>query len=92
MSHVIYCAGYDHDWGYIVSALGDDGHGLAQHCCSHIGFAAHDIGITSTRQHNHYDEHFGAGTWTLEWVDDVETHAGWQAALALNKAMKAEAK
>lgn len=84
--HTIYCAGYGDSSGYIVVALADDGHGLAQHLCSHQGYARHDIGMDgTTRKHEYYDKHFGAGNWQLEWVDDVKTHPGWQTALALKR-------
>lgn len=85
--HTIYCAGYNHPAGYLVTALADDGHGLAQHLCSHQRYARHDIGMDSTWKHEHYDAHFGAGNWQLEWVDDVKTHPGWRAALKLNHEM-----
>ena len=89
MKHTIYCAGYDNPWGFQVTALADDGHVLAGHMCSNYTYAKHDIGITSAWQHEHYDAHFGAGNWELEWVDDPKTHPGWQAALALNHALHA---
>ena len=86
--HTIYCAGDAHPAGYIVSALADDGHCLAQHACSHKAYARHDIGIDSERKHEYYDKHFGAGNWQLEWVDDAKTHPGWLAALELNRAIE----
>lgn len=89
--HKIYCYGREHPCGYLAESLGDDGHGLAQHCCSHVGYARRDLGMDgSTWKHEQYDKHFGPGNWELEWVNDVKTHAGWQAALKLNQALHVE--
>ena len=89
--HSIFCAGYNHPAGYLVTALGDDGVGIAQHLCSHQGYARHDIGMDGSNwKHEHYNAHFGEGNWELEWVDDVKTHEGWRAALALNHAANPE--
>jgi hypothetical protein len=89
--HTIYCAGYQHPAGFVVQALADDGNGLAQHLCSSPIFARHDIGMDgSTLKHEHYDKHFGAGNWQLEWVDDPVNHSGWQAALGLNRRINPE--
>jgi hypothetical protein len=65
-------------------ALAEDGHVLAEHLSSSVGFAKHDMGLTSDWKHDRYREHAPDG-YELEWVDDRKTHAGWQAALALNK-------
>ncbi len=68
------------------SALAEDGTGLASHLSSSVGFARHDMGLTSDWTHEYYREYCPDG-FELEWVDDPETHAGWQAALALNRAL-----
>ena len=65
-------------------ALAEDGTGLAEHLSSSEGFARHDIGLTSDWHHDDYRKHAPDG-FELEWVDDVATHPGWQAALALNR-------
>lgn len=73
--------------GDVVSyALCEDGTALASHLSSNESWARHDMGLTSNWKHDRYDAHCGEGGWELEWVDDVATHPGWQAALALNKA------
>lgn len=69
-------------------ALADDGHVLANHGCSDLGFCKHDLGIGSNWKHDSYDAHFGAGNWTLEWVEDPENHAGFQAAIKLNSELE----
>jgi hypothetical protein len=86
----IFCSGFQNEIGYIVTALAEDGNALAQHCCSNRSYAEHDIGIKGTWEHEHYDAHYGAGNWTLEWVEDPATHPGWNAALAKNKELFAE--
>lgn len=91
--HTIYCSGYENSAGFIAQALADDGHTLAMHCCSHIGYARRDLGMDGgTWKHDLYDAHFGAGNWQLEWVspDDVKTHPGWRAAFKLNQEMAAK--
>lgn len=72
------------------AALAEDGAGLAQHLSSNVSFAKHDLGLTSDWQHEHYRQHAPNG-YELEWVDDPATHAGWQAALVLNRVLKAKA-
>ena len=67
------------------SALAEDGCGLAGHLSSSVEYAKHDMGLTSDWKHDVYREHCPDG-FELEWVDDVETHEGWRAALALNRA------
>jgi hypothetical protein len=68
------------------AALADDGTGLAEHLSSSVGFAQHDMGLTSDWKHDYYREHFPGG-FELVWVDDPATHPGWQAALEKNKAL-----
>ena len=89
--HTIYCFnnGGSPGW-YQAMALADDGHLLAQHICSDVYFMRHDLGITSNWKHDDYNAHFGPGKWRLEWVDDVLTHDGLQAAYALNQKLPRE--
>lgn len=65
-------------------ALAEDGTGIAEHLSSSVDFAKHDMGLTSDWKHEYYREH-APGGYELEWVDDIEAHAGWQAALVLNR-------
>lgn len=66
-------------------AMAEDGTVLATHLSSSPAFAQHDLGLTSDWQHESYRKHAPDG-FELEWVHNVATHEGWQAALALNKA------
>src|ERR1700687_1404427 len=61
-----------------------EGHVLAEHLSSSIGFAQHDLGFTSDWKHDRYQSYAPAG-YELEWVDDRKTHGGWLAAFELNK-------
>lgn len=72
-------------------ALAQDGHCLCSHFSSSIGFAKHDMGLTSDWKHEHYKAHAPDG-YTLIWIDDPETDARWIAAVALNKAHEQAAK
>lgn len=71
------------------AALAEDGTGLGEHLSSSVAFAKHDMGLTSDWKHEYYKAHAPDG-FTLEWVDDPSTHAGWQAALKLNHAKREE--
>ena len=68
-------------------AIGDDGQCVAQHISSNEYWMQHDLGLTSDWKHDYYDEAYGAGNWTLEWVpsEDRNLHAGLQEALCLNR-------
>ncbi len=59
-------------------AIGEDGHVLAQHVCSDEVYLPHDLGITSTCKHEHYNTHFGVDNWELIHVptSEVLTHPG----------------
>ena len=90
----IYCwvnSGKGTDW-QIVLAMAEDGVVLASHCSSHHVWAMHDIGITSDWKHDAYAKHYPNG-FELEWLDDPKpgTHAGFDAAYALNQIAKAAA-
>jgi len=65
-------------------ALSEDGVLLAEHLSSSVGFAKHDLGLTSDWQHDFYRAHAPNG-YELEWVDDRKTHTGWIAAFDLNR-------
>ena len=66
-------------------ALADDGHALASHLSSNVGFSQHDMGLTSDWKHDKYKEHFPDG-FELEWIDesDLEHHEGFKKAFELN--------
>ena len=65
-------------------AISEDGNVLAEHCCSHEVFMAHDLGIVGTWKHEHYDKHHGKGNWELVWISDVKGDVRLQAAIELN--------
>jgi hypothetical protein len=85
--HEIYCFNNGGSSGWMSAiAIADDGHCLAEHCCSHEGFMRHDLGMDgSTWKHNYYDEHFGAGNWVLVWIDDPKNDPRLQQAFDLNQ-------
>jgi len=66
--------------GYSVA---EDGTGIASHLSSNKEFSKHDMGLTSNQKHEYYQKAFPDG-YELEWVDDVENHAGLREALRLN--------
>ena len=89
MKIYIWCVGLGRGstWGaedVIGHALSEDGVGLGSHLSSSVGFAKHDMGITSNWHHETYRKYYPEG-YVLEWLEDPETHAGWQAAMALNE-------
>ena len=71
-------------------ALAEDGRGLGSHLSSSVGFAKHDMGLTSDWKHDTYAEAYPDG-FELVWVDDPESHDGFQAAFLLNQATAQEA-
>lgn len=75
------------EWFHSI-ALAEDGTALAGHASSTLAWAYRDMGVhpESNWKHAHYDAHYGAGNWELEWVDDPANHEGFQAALKLNQA------
>lgn len=89
MQKKIYCFvnGSNRDW-YPVLAMCEDGHVLGNHLSSSVGYAKHDIGITSDWRglHAEYQKHCPEG-YELVWVDedDVKDHEGILAAYALNQ-------
>lgn len=72
-------------------ALAEDGKGLAMHLSSNVGFAKHDLGLTSDWKHSYYDKHYPDG-YDLEWIDeaDLDGHEAFQAARTLNHAALVE--
>lgn len=87
--HTIFCFNNGGSPGFEVAvAIGDDGQCVAQHMCSGEWYMQHDLGMTSDWKHEHYDEAYGKGNWTLEWVPTeqvkAKTHAGLQEAFRLN--------
>ena len=86
MKHKIFCFNNGGPKGVMHAvAMAEDGHCLAQHCCSSEYFMAHDLGISSTWKHESYNKHFGEGNWELEWVTDPNGHEGLQKAFVLSK-------
>lgn len=86
MIQKIYCFnnGGPSDWLQAV-AICEDGHVLAQHICSDVGYMQHDL--SGNWKHENYNKHCGEGKWVLEWVDDPKTHEGLISALAKNRAL-----
>lgn len=82
-------SGGHHD--YPGCAIAEDGHCLAQHWSSSLWYAKHDMGLTSDWKHDRYAAHCPDG-YDLEWVDDPLTHAGLQAAYALNQELAQKVK
>lgn len=72
-------------------ALAEDGHVVASHYSSGVGYAKHDLGLNSDWKHEHYKKHAPDG-YELEWIDEanLDAHQGWQAAWKLNQALKVE--
>ena len=82
----IYCFNNGGSIGFMLAtAISEDGHVLAEHCCSHEGYMRHDLGMDGSGwKHEHYDKYYGAGNWELEWVAKPKKHEGLQKAFALN--------
>lgn len=85
MKHKIYCfvERQDADGEVYCVAVSDDGHLLAAHISSNESWLPHDLGITSSWKHAHYDAHFGAGNWELEHVRNPDSHPGVKQAMQL---------
>lgn len=82
----IYCFNNSGHPGLLIAqAICEDGHALAQHCCSHECYMAHDLGLTSSWKHELYDAHCGPGGWELVWIADPATNAELDAAYKLNQ-------
>ena len=91
--HEIYCLNNGGSVGfYEALAIADDGNVLASHLCSHEGYMAHDLGMTSSWKHENYNEHFGEGNWVLVWIDDPANDERIKNALELNKKLGDEAR
>jgi hypothetical protein len=65
----IYCFlnGGSPEW-WNVSAVAEDGEGLAGHVCSSPVFFKHDLGLTSDWKHDKYREKYPEG-YRLVWVE-----------------------
>lgn len=82
----IFCFNNGGAWGMFQAvAIAEDGTCVAQHCCSHEAWMAHDLGMTSDWKHENYNAHYGVGAWELVWVDDPKTHPGLTEAFRLNQ-------
>lgn len=70
-------------------AMAEDGNMLAMHVSSSESWAMHALGLCSDRKHDKYKQYYPNG-YELEWIDNayIITHAGLQAALILNQALK----
>lgn len=64
-------------------AIGEDGRVVAYHICSDESFMRGDLGVDGdwSGKHKLYDEAYGVGNWTIEWVDDPSNHFGLKQAL-----------
>ena len=95
MPHTIYAFLNSREPGWHhVMALGSDGPVVATHISSNADYAKLDIGVApSTAKHDQYDARYGAGNWTLVWVDgDPEEHPGCKVALDIaQRAFEAQA-
>lgn len=83
----LYCfinGGAGTTWQEVV-ALDENGKCAAGHVSSSLGFAKHDIGVTSDWKHDKYRELYPQG-YELEWVDDPLHHPGCAKALELANA------
>lgn len=80
-------------FGYIGSAIAEDGTVLAGHASSSAGWSRHDMGADghSTWKHDVYAKHYPDG-FQVEWVDDVKSHSVlWAIIEKLNAEVKANA-
>lgn len=87
----IYCAvaGKYGSGDLQVVALAEDGEFVAGHMSSSVAWAKNDIGITSTRKHEHYQKEYPQG-FELIWIDDIENDDRWKEAYAKNQAIRDE--
>lgn len=72
-------------------AVREDGVPLAGHLSSDIGWAKHNLGLTSDWKHEIYQARCPEG-YELIWIDDPHTDPRWQDVLAKNNALEAAAK
>lgn len=85
----IYCFNNGGSYGWMSAiAIAEDGNVVAVHTCSNESFMRHDLGLTSDWKHENYNEHYGEGNWELEWVGDLDNHAGLAEALRLNSLLE----
>lgn len=80
------------NFGYIVTALSEDGDVLASHASSSEGYAKHDIGIGSNWKHDRYKEKYPDG-YELIWLTQKELEGDdFQKAFACNQGKAQAAK
>jgi hypothetical protein len=70
-------------------AIAECGHILANHTSSDIHWAKHDLGVTSTRNHDIYSKHCPDGFQVI-WVDNPHDHPGFHEALKRNEIIMAK--
>ena len=90
----IYLWAITFEWGrghqdYLACALAEDGHGLCSHMSSTIGWAKHDVGLTSSLKHDLYSKYYPEG-YQLIWLDKPEKDEGWKEAMKMNKKIAKE--
>lgn len=63
------------DWGYNAVAVSEDGHAIAGHCSSSLGFARRDMGLTPhcDWQHDKYYAHYPQGYQVVDLIDESPT-------------------
>ena len=64
-------------------ALAEDGTPLANHLSGSQYYAYHDMGFSSYRKHDIYNNHYPDG-FTLVWLDDPMSHEGFKRAVKRN--------
>ena len=88
----IYLTCFPNGHGDVMGqAVREDGVPLAGHLSSDMGWAKHDLGLTSDWKHEIYQAKCPEG-YELIWIDDPHTDPRWQDVLAKNKALEAAAK
>lgn len=71
MKHIIYIS-YTRVSGSKTDVIGfavdEDGRSLGNHYCSGPEYVQHDMGVTSSWKHDHYDRVFGKDNWEVKWI------------------------
>ena len=77
-----FCNGGEHGWMLGIT-IDQDGQEVAQHLSTNEDWLAHDLGVASQIKHEIYDEQYGAGRWSIEYVsyDEVPSHKQLQECL-----------
>lgn len=77
------------DW-HNMAAIGEDGKRFPGHVCSSHGWAHHDMGIDEDGwKRDLYAAAYPDG-FTVEWVEDFDSHEGLRAVIALQAAAEAQ--